>query len=138
LLPVIPLGNGGLQIQVTRSDGSSLSPAQANGIDLLHSTNLTLNQWSPLTGSRTVVNGLLQLELPPPPTPSFFLARQNPPAPLTVRSAAALREAVNAAQPGSKILLAPGTYAGGFAFQQLRGQEGAPIILAAADPQNPQ
>lgn len=137
LLPVIPMGNGGLQINVARSDGASLSPAQADGIDLLHSTNLALNQWSPLTASRTVINGLLHLELPHPPTPSFFLARQNHPAPLSVHSAATLREAVNTARPGSRILLAPGTYTGGFAFPQLRGQEGAPIIIAAADPLNP-
>lgn len=137
LLPVIPMGNGGLQINVARSDGASLSAAQADGIDLLHSTNLALNQWSPLTASRTVINGLLHLELPHPPTPSFFLARQNHSAPLSVHSAATLREAVNTARPGSRILLAPGTYTGGFAFPQLRGQEGAPIIIAAADPLNP-
>lgn len=54
-----------------------------------------------------------------------------------VKNAAELRTAVSAAKPGTRILLAPGNYTGGFQFSGLRGEAGKPIILTAADPANP-
>ncbi|OYU99409.1 MAG: hypothetical protein CFE26_25715, partial [Verrucomicrobiales bacterium VVV1] len=42
-----------------------------------------------------------------------------------------------AAQPGDRLLLAAGTYGGGFHFPTVRGAPGWPIIIAAADPKNP-
>lgn len=54
-----------------------------------------------------------------------------------VATPAELRAAVAAARPGTKILLAGGTYAGGFLFANLRGEPERPIVLAAADPKNP-
>ncbi len=46
-----------------------------------------------------------------------------------------LQRAVTQAQPGTRILLAPGTYRGGLSFAQVRGRADAPIVLAAADEQ---
>lgn len=42
--------------------------------------------------------------------------------------------AVTAAVPGTRILLAPGVYGGGFHFRNVRGEAGRPIVVAAADP----
>ncbi len=47
------------------------------------------------------------------------------------------RAAVAAAVPGTRIVLAPGEYGGGFQFRQLRGKPGRPIVIAAADPARP-
>ncbi len=54
-----------------------------------------------------------------------------------VHDAASLRAAVAAAAPGTRILLAPGHYGGGFHFPNLRGAPNRPIVLAAADPARP-
>lgn len=59
------------------------------------------------------------------------------PTDVLVHDAASLRAAVAAAQPGTRILLARGSYGGGFHFTRLRGAPGQPIIIAAADPKNP-
>lgn len=48
-----------------------------------------------------------------------------------------LREALQKAEPGSSVLLAPGEYAGGLSLENLKGEEGRPIVIGAADPQNP-
>ena len=56
---------------------------------------------------------------------------------VTVRDAAGLRQALAKAQPGTRILLEPGEYPGGFSFANLRGEPGRPIVVAAADPRNP-
>jgi hypothetical protein len=56
---------------------------------------------------------------------------------VTVRDAAGLRQAVAKAKPGTRILLEPGEYAGGFHFSNLRGEAGQPILLTASDPKNP-
>ncbi len=65
---------------------------------------------------------------------SMIVARA---ADVAVSNAAELRAAVAAAQPGTRVLLAGGIYAGGFHFTNLRGEPGRPIVLAAADPKNP-
>lgn len=69
----------------------------------------------------------------------FFsvLTHAAEPAALHVRDAAELRAALAAATPGTRLLLAGGTYGGGFSSAKLRGEPGRPIVIAAADPQNP-
>ncbi|WP_459554346.1 right-handed parallel beta-helix repeat-containing protein [Lacunimicrobium album] len=54
-----------------------------------------------------------------------------------VRSRDELINAVQRAQPGTQILIAPGEYRGGMTFNELRGTKEQPIVLAALDPQNP-
>ncbi len=54
-----------------------------------------------------------------------------------VRDAASFRQAVGRAKPGTRILLEPGVYAGGFHFSNLHGESNAPIVIAAADPARP-
>lgn len=54
-----------------------------------------------------------------------------------VVDAASFRAAVQAAQPGTRILLAGGNYGGGFHFTDLHGTADAPVVIAAADPQQP-
>jgi len=54
-----------------------------------------------------------------------------------VNNAAEFRAAVAAAKPGARILLAAGNYGGGFHFANLRGDEGKPIVIGAADPTQP-
>jgi hypothetical protein len=56
---------------------------------------------------------------------------------VSVNDAATFRAAVAAAKPGTRILLAGGVYGGGFHFSNLRGEAGRPILIAAADPQQP-
>jgi hypothetical protein len=48
-----------------------------------------------------------------------------------------LRRAVQSAHPGTKILIAPGTYRGGLNFTRLRGTKDKPIVLAALDTKRP-
>lgn len=52
----------------------------------------------------------------------FFVARELAPAvEVTVRDAAGLRTAVAAAKPGTRILMAPGTYREGFFIREPEG-----------------
>jgi len=62
---------------------------------------------------------------------------KQPSSTVLVRDVEALRRAVGQAKPGARILLAPGTYPGGLYFPNLRGEQGRPIVIAAADPENP-
>lgn len=57
--------------------------------------------------------------------------------PTTVSDVAQLRQALAAAQPGSVVLLAPGTYEGGLYLEGLRGEEGRPVVIAGAAPDDP-
>src|SRR5262245_28555712 len=54
-----------------------------------------------------------------------------------VNGAAELRDAVAAAKPGARLLLAGGNYGAGFHFTNVRGEEKQPIIIMAAEAQNP-
>src|SRR5688572_30170778 len=54
-----------------------------------------------------------------------------------VNGAAEFRAAVAAAKPATRVVLAPGNYGAGFYFSNLRGEDGKPIVIAAADPENP-
>lgn len=56
---------------------------------------------------------------------------------LPVSDSIGLRAALREARPGDRILLAPGDYAGGVYVQDVHGQDGHPIALAAADPAHP-
>lgn len=56
---------------------------------------------------------------------------------IRVDSRDALIRAVEQAVPGTRILIAPGTYRGGIHVHKLQGAPGAPIVLAAAEPDNP-
>ena len=56
---------------------------------------------------------------------------------ITVRDATEFRRAVADAIPGTRILLAPGDYAGGFHFSNVRGATNRPVVIAAADPTRP-
>jgi len=54
-----------------------------------------------------------------------------------VRDAAEFRVAVASAKPGTRILLATGSYGGGHSFANLRGEPENPIVIAAADAAKP-
>jgi hypothetical protein len=56
---------------------------------------------------------------------------------VTVATRAELLSALNGAEPGDEVRIAPGTYAGGMSVDRLRGAASAPILLAAADSRNP-
>ncbi|MBM3497729.1 MAG: hypothetical protein FJX74_03575 [Armatimonadetes bacterium] len=56
---------------------------------------------------------------------------------VTVRDAAGLRQALAQAQPGARLLVAPGEYEGGLYFTDLHGADGAPITITAVDPSSP-
>lgn len=62
---------------------------------------------------------------------------QGTSATVPVRTRDELQRAVAGAKPGTKIVIAPGTYEGKLAFSRLQGTEDQPIILAAADPAQP-
>ncbi len=57
--------------------------------------------------------------------------------PVRVGNAREFREAVSRAKGGTRILLAPGEYAGGFYFSGLCGEKGKPIVIGAQDPNDP-
>jgi len=56
---------------------------------------------------------------------------------VTVSDENALRQAIAQAEPGTRIIIAPGEYAGGMYFGNVRGVEGQPIVIAGADPNAP-
>ena len=56
---------------------------------------------------------------------------------VAVRDAAEFRAALAATKPGTRLLLAPGNYTGGFHAANLRGEKERPIVIAAADPTQP-
>ncbi len=47
-----------------------------------------------------------------------------------------LRRALADAKPGTRVLLAPGEYEGGFSFTNLHGSPGKPIVIAGVDSKN--
>ena len=66
-------------------------------------------------------------------TPPFRAPAED----IRVTNGSELRAAVAGAKPGTRILLAGGDYGAGFQFANLRGEEGRPIVIAAADPKQP-
>jgi len=67
----------------------------------------------------------------------MFAGALAPAADVNVKNAAEFRAAVATAKPGTRILLAGGTYGGGYQFANLRGDQGNPIVIAAADRTQP-
>jgi len=55
----------------------------------------------------------------------------------TVQTREQFIDAVQRAKPGARIELAPGRYAGGIRFENLRGTKQQPIVITAADPDRP-
>lgn len=131
---------GDVELNLATDDATALAPDRAGRIELLAREQLPLGSgaWLAWDGPRALTAGVLRMNLAPTGAAGFFLARDTPlPPAVTVSNATGLRAAVAAARPGSRILLAPGTYPGGFYFVNLRGEARLPIILAAVDPQNP-
>lgn len=62
---------------------------------------------------------------------------QDVSATVQVKTRDELQQAVSAARPGTKIVIAPGIYDGGLSFAGMEGTKDRPIILAAADPAQP-
>ncbi len=56
---------------------------------------------------------------------------------VTVRDSQGLRQAIAQAEPDTRILLAPGEYEGGMFFGNVHGEPDRPIVIAAADPDDP-
>ena len=78
---------------------------------------------------RPLASALLTILLP--------LAGALSAAEVRVHSAEEFRAAMAAAKPDTRVLLSPGNYGGGFHFSNVRGEPGRPIVIAAADPQQP-
>lgn len=132
-----------LRVSVFSEDGWSLDYPRASWITVVHSASIMrpISTWLVADGPRTVCNGALLVDLGgncESNSARFFAARETePPLPVVVSNAAGLRTAVLAARPGTIIAVAPGTYSGGFYFENVRGQSGLPIVIRATDPENP-
>ncbi|MGE3309843.1 MAG: right-handed parallel beta-helix repeat-containing protein [Limisphaerales bacterium] len=135
--------SGALRFWVAGTDESEpITPERSSRIEILTSRDPAEDpgSWRILGGSTVLTQGMLRLDhTPEAGSPrGFFLAREaSPTSDVTVRDAAGLRSAVAAARPGTRILLAPGVYPGGFSFAGLRGATNSPIVLAGADPSQP-
>jgi hypothetical protein len=72
-------------------------------------------------------------------TLAFFIlvTATMPAAEIAVRNSDELRAALKEAKPGAKIVLAGGSYTGGFHAANLRGEFGNPIVIKAVDVSNP-
>ncbi len=143
LLPPWPESDGGLRLDVVGVDPGPLTSERATRIAVLAATEPVgpLSAWNALPGPRLLTNGTLRLVHAPDPNSArqFFVAVESP-APVStvhVRDTAGLRSALAAAKPGTRILVAPGTYAGGVTFSNVRGTPDQPIVLAGEDPANP-
>lgn len=55
----------------------------------------------------------------------------------TVRSRAELAERLGVLAPGDRLLIAPGTYAGGLGISGLRADAANPVVITALDPDDP-
>jgi hypothetical protein len=82
--------------------------------------------------SRSLAVVLLALGLPLVPCAALFAAPRE----VRVSDRAGLLRALDQAKAGTRILLAPGVYAGGLHIKELRGKDRAPILIAAANPKN--
>ena len=56
---------------------------------------------------------------------------------VTLRSGSELRRALQAAQPGAQLLLAPGEFGASYFLENIHGAPGKPIVVRAADPMRP-
>lgn len=142
LLPPITQSEGMVRVPIARVDGSLWTQDLAENTALLGMLDLGTPpaQWDVLDGVRTLAGDLLFIDHVSDAglnTTQYFVARESTPTiVVTVTTAAALRTAVESASPGTRILIASGTYAGGFYFSNVRGEEGRPVVIAAEDPEN--
>lgn len=67
----------------------------------------------------------------------LFASSQAYSADVKVSSSDQLARAVADANPGTRVLIAPGTYRGGLSHRGLQGTKERPIILQSADPEHP-
>ena len=129
-------------MHVAAEDGSDLTHERASRIRVLATTNpaVAITDWLELNGSVSLTGGLLAVDhlLDNPEESWFYVAREPllPPA-VPVHDVAGLRAAVAVAEPGTRILLAPGAYGGGLYFANLRGEPDRPVVIAGEDPRNP-
>lgn len=142
LTPPLRQDNGRWQWHVASVDASPLTLDRSERIEIVSSPRLDqpLASWELFAATRALTNGALRVEHPAVVSPGrqFFVARESiRETTVTVRTAAEFRGAVAAATAGTRILLASGTYPGGFSFGSLRGAAGSPIVIAAADPEHP-
>jgi hypothetical protein len=93
--------------------------APLNGVSSGNNDVAPFARWSDRHGSRAA---------------AATLAPASSPAPIIVRDTPALRDALQKAGPGTRILLAPGTYAGGIYHAGLRGAPGRPSSSARSIP----
>lgn len=56
---------------------------------------------------------------------------------IMVSSVEQFTQAVRSARPGTTIRVAPGEYRAGLFFNGVRGEQGKPVVIAAADPKKP-
>src|SRR3954464_2046072 len=68
---------------------------------------------------------------------SLIMLRALHAAEVLVHDAAEFKKAVAAAKPGARIVMAEGTYGGGFRFANLRGTADQPIVIASQNPKKP-
>jgi hypothetical protein len=73
---------------------------------------------------------------PPPPSPPPPPAPAPPAQVVYVSTTTEFRAAVAAATPGTHVLLRPGVYDGGSFFAEVRGEDGRPVVIGAADSAN--
>ena len=141
MLPPAFIPAGGLEIRVANDDASPLTAEHLARIEVWSAPDLASepSAWRPVPGPKSLQGGLLRVEASGGFGERGFFRAQELPAwtEVIVRDAAGLRSAVASAKPGTRIRIAPGTYAGGFFFSNLRGETNAPIVLAAEDPSNP-
>jgi hypothetical protein len=143
LLPPMPLSDGGLRLVVASVDERPLASDRAARISVLATSGISTppGDWSPLADGGTLADGVLRFSQPPQVTANsdwFFVAHETalPPA-VTVNNANELRAAVNGAVPGVRVLVAPGVYPGGYYFNDVRGEQGLPIVIAGLEPADP-
>lgn len=136
-----PPTNGTVPLVVSNNDTSVLTSNRIAGIDVLTTTNLNdaLSRWRELAGERILTNGQLRMDYPGTQAESqrYFAAREAVSETITVHDPAELRAAVATAKAGTFIRMQPGQYSGGFFFATVQGAANRPIVIAAADPNNP-
>src|SRR5690606_5064487 len=64
-------------------------------------------------------------------------SRAESPSVARVSNREELLAALRDVKPGARVLLAPGEYKGGISLSNLRGEPGKPVVIAAAEPENP-
>lgn len=140
LRSVSPRDGSPIEVGVESLEGRPLPGARLGWIEMLTAADLRTpkGSWRPLPRAGAPGEGGWVAEPPEPGVPMFLLARENLPSRIVeVRDVAALRAAVVAALPGTRIRIAAGLYAGGLTFANVQGRPGQPVVLCAADSSQP-